>query len=50
MLIEGDIVELGIIGLIVLSIIEISFWVYVCTKISKKLSTIMIGRDRDESR
>ena len=43
MIIEGDFLELGIVSLLVLSVIEIGFWVYICSKISRRISTIMIN-------
>ena len=54
--IEGDFLGLGIVSLLIISIVEIGFWVYICSKISRKLSTIMISnsyekmRDKDESK
>ena len=48
MKIEGDFLELGIVSLLIISVIEIGFWAYICSKISRKLSTIL--RNNNESK
>jgi len=50
MIIEGDFLELGIVSLLVLSVIEIGFWVYICSKISRKVSTMMINNTYGEEK